>query len=62
MSNGTDKARALAPQPSQIIEPATVAACAADRAGRDQSSQAATQRGSVYASAQGGIPRTAGGR
>lgn len=62
MDNGTDRAQGLTPQPSKLDAPATVEACAADRAGRDTSGQAVTQRGSVYASAQGGIPRTAGGQ
>lgn len=44
------------------LQPATPEACAADYAARDQSGQAATQQGCVSASAQDGIPRTAGGR
>lgn len=53
----------LKPQPSRVVaEPATVQACAADRAQRDQTGQAATQHGTVYGSAQDGIPRTTGGR
>ncbi|MGW6210963.1 hypothetical protein [Streptomyces sp. NPDC055109] len=44
------------------LQPATPEACAADYAARDQSGQAATQHGCVPASAQDGIPRTAGGR
>ncbi|MFI1165615.1 hypothetical protein ACH4UM_18870 [Streptomyces sp. NPDC020801] len=50
-------------QPNQIAgQPATVQACTADHARRDQTGQAATQHGTVYASAQDGIPRTTGGR
>jgi hypothetical protein len=63
VSNGTDNRQGPEPQANKILAtPATVAACAADRAGRDTSGEAVTQRGSVYASAQGGIPRTAGGQ
>ncbi|MBL3669078.1 hypothetical protein JL475_24405 [Streptomyces sp. M2CJ-2] len=47
--------------PPLITEPATVEACAADYAARDQTGQAATQHGTVYAAAQDGIPRTTGG-
>ncbi|MCF2130145.1 hypothetical protein L1I79_27485 [Strepomyces sp. STD 3.1] len=50
------------PQPNRILaEPTTAQACAADYAARDQTGQAATQRGSVPASAQDSIPRTTGG-
>ena len=50
-------------QPNRTIaEPATVQACAADHAKRDQTGAAVTQHGTVYASAQDGIPRTTGGR
>ncbi|MFF3891367.1 hypothetical protein [Streptomyces sp. NPDC001914] len=44
------------------LQPATPQACAADYATRDQTGQAATQRGCVNAAAQDGIPRTSGGR
>jgi hypothetical protein len=47
--------------PPIVAEPATPQACAADYASRDQTGQAATQHGTVYASAQDGIPRTTGG-
>ena len=50
-------------QPNQTAgQPATVQACAVDRAKRDQTGAAVTQHGAVYASAQDGIPRTTGGR
>ncbi|MGW5409002.1 hypothetical protein [Streptomyces spiralis] len=56
-------ARNLQPQPSRILaEPATVQACANDRARRDRTGEAITQRGTATASAQDGIPRTTGGR
>jgi hypothetical protein len=44
------------------LQPATPQACAADYAARDQTGQAATQRGCVDAAAQDGIHRTTGGR
>ncbi|MYU22927.1 hypothetical protein [Streptomyces sp. SID8352] len=47
--------------PPIITEPATVEACAADYAARDHAGEANTQHGTVYASAQDGIPRTTGG-
>ncbi len=62
MPNGTDSGRDLTPRPNKIATaPATVEACAADRASRDKTGQANTQRGGVYASAQNTIPRTTGG-
>ncbi|MGW5736990.1 MULTISPECIES: hypothetical protein [Streptomyces] len=45
-----------------IDEPATPEACAADYANRDQTGEADTQHGLVYASAQDGQPSTSGGR
>ncbi|MER6978725.1 hypothetical protein [Streptomyces carpinensis] len=54
--------RDFTPKPSKILaEPATVQACAADRAQRDQTGEAVTQRGTVSASAQDGTPPTTGG-
>jgi hypothetical protein len=49
-------------QPTPVaLQPATPQACAADYAQRDQTGEANTQHGGVYASAQDGIPRTTGG-
>jgi hypothetical protein len=45
-----------------IDEPATPEACASDYEARDQSGEANTQHGAVYASAQDGQHRTSGGR
>ncbi|MFD3574753.1 hypothetical protein [Streptomyces sp. NPDC058644] len=45
-----------------VDEPATPEACAADYAARDQTGEANTQFGSVYASAQDGQHSTSGGR